>query len=113
MPSHSTFTPLIESSDFHYSALPMTDQTGKINQTVIGETESTTSTIRHKESWIKRLFLPATNDLSVTTTEERRFVKRLDLILMTYGCISYCIKQIDQSNYASAYVSGMREDVSV
>lgn len=47
------------------------------------------------------------------TTEERRFVRKLDLYLLTWGCISYCIKNIDQTNYKYAYVSGMKEDLNM
>ncbi|KAI5812694.1 putative transporter [Pyronema omphalodes] len=45
--------------------------------------------------------------------EEKRFLRRLDCILITYVWISYCIKQIDASNYKTAYVSGMKEDLSL
>ncbi|KAL1696798.1 major facilitator superfamily domain-containing protein [Schizophyllum commune] len=40
--------------------------------------------------------------------EERSLVMRLDLFLMVYGCISQIIKYLDQ-----AYVSGMKEDLSL
>ncbi|KIY50074.1 MFS general substrate transporter [Fistulina hepatica ATCC 64428] len=43
--------------------------------------------------------------------EERRFVRRLDLGLMTIACLGYFVKYLDQSNVANAYVSGMEEDL--
>ncbi|ODO04657.1 hypothetical protein I350_05266 [Cryptococcus amylolentus CBS 6273] len=39
-------------------------------------------------------------------------VRRLDLFLMTYVCISYCMKYIDQQAHSNAYVSGMKEDLA-
>ncbi|KAA8911278.1 MFS general substrate transporter [Sphaerosporella brunnea] len=45
--------------------------------------------------------------------EEKKFLRRLDWILITYVWTSYCIKQIDSSNYKTAYVSGMKEDLSL
>lgn len=68
-----------------------------------------------KDKWrlrFRKLFAPALESRQTTTIEERRFVRKLDIVLMTYGCIAYCIKSIDQSNYLNAYVSGMKEDVS-
>ncbi|KAI8664409.1 MFS domain-containing protein [Fusarium keratoplasticum] len=47
------------------------------------------------------------------TPEERAFVRRLDLFLMTFGCISQVIKFLDQTNITSAYVSGMKEDLEL
>lgn len=77
------------------------------------------------------------------TKEEREFVRRLDIFLMTFGCISQVIKYLDQQNInvstnylgtrclsprgyrpsspkhkwltilQNAYVSGMKEDLSL
>ncbi|WVQ67490.1 uncharacterized protein L199_005690 [Kwoniella botswanensis] len=38
-------------------------------------------------------------------------VRRLDLFLMTYVCVSYCMKYIDQQAHSNAYVSGMKEEL--
>ena len=43
--------------------------------------------------------------------EERDLVRRLDIFLMTFGCISQVIKSLDQQNINNAYVSGMQEDL--
>ncbi|SMR51231.1 unnamed protein product [Zymoseptoria tritici ST99CH_1E4] len=45
--------------------------------------------------------------------EELAFVRRLDIFLMTFGCISQVIKYLDQQNINNAYVSGMKEDLSL
>ncbi|KAK4466849.1 putative transporter [Cladorrhinum samala] len=47
------------------------------------------------------------------TSLEQDLVRRLDLFLMTFGCISQVIKYLDQTNISSAYVSGMKEDLNL
>ncbi|KXH54608.1 major facilitator superfamily transporter [Colletotrichum salicis] len=47
------------------------------------------------------------------TPEERKLVRRLDIFLMTFGCISQVIKYLDQTNISNAYVSGMKEDLNL
>lgn len=37
--------------------------------------------------------------------EELAFVRRLDIFLLTFGCISQVIKYLDQQNINNAYVS--------
>lgn len=44
---------------------------------------------------------------------ERDLVRRLDIFLMTFGCVSQVIKYLDQTNISSAYVSGMKEDLNL
>ncbi|KAG7109192.1 MFS transporter PfmaC like protein [Verticillium longisporum] len=43
--------------------------------------------------------------------EERAFVRRLDIFLMSFGAFSQVIKYLDQTNINTAYVSGMKEDL--
>ncbi|OAA34940.1 Major facilitator superfamily transporter [Metarhizium rileyi] len=45
--------------------------------------------------------------------EERSLVRRLDVFLLVFGCISQIIKFLDQSNINNAYVSGMKEDLGL
>ena len=45
--------------------------------------------------------------------EEQRLILKLDLTLMTFGCLGTFIKYIDRSNLNSAFVSGMEEDLSL
>ncbi|TWU71615.1 hypothetical protein ED733_000759 [Metarhizium rileyi] len=45
--------------------------------------------------------------------EERGLVRRLDVFLLVFGCISQIIKFLDQSNINNAYVSGMKEDLGL
>lgn len=45
------------------------------------------------------------------SAEERDLVRRLDIFLMSFGCLSQVIKYLDQQNINNAYVSGMEEDL--
>ncbi|KAI1097621.1 putative allantoate permease [Jackrogersella minutella] len=47
------------------------------------------------------------------TPEETDLVRRLDIFLMTFGCVSQVIKYLDQQNISNAYVSGMKEDLAL
>ncbi|KAL4967003.1 major facilitator superfamily domain-containing protein [Aspergillus stella-maris] len=47
------------------------------------------------------------------SAEERSLVRRLDMFLLTFGCISQIIKSLDQQNISNAYVSGMKEDLAL
>lgn len=60
--------------------------------------------------WLKYMFIwyPANY-----TTQERKLLFKLDLIILVYGCISFFAKFLDQTNITNAYVSGMKEDLSL
>lgn len=45
--------------------------------------------------------------------EERKYVRKLDLFLLTWGCYGYFIKVLDSSNFSNAYVSGMKEAINI
>ncbi|KAH8924695.1 putative pantothenate transporter [Atractiella rhizophila] len=45
--------------------------------------------------------------------EERKLLFKLDLSLLIYGCLSFFVKFLDQTNITNAYVSGMREDLKL
>ncbi|WVR03557.1 hypothetical protein IAU60_000549 [Kwoniella sp. DSM 27419] len=47
------------------------------------------------------------------TKRERLFVARLDAVLLVFCCISQVIKYLDQQNISAAYVSGMKEELSL
>ncbi|KAI8649935.1 hypothetical protein NCS56_01444800 [Fusarium sp. Ph1] len=49
----------------------------------------------------------------VDPKEERAFVWRLDLGFLVIGFLGYMFKYIDQTNISNAYVSGMKEDLSL
>lgn len=45
--------------------------------------------------------------------EERRFLFKLDGVLITLASLGYFIKYLDQVNINSAFVSGMKEDLGL
>lgn len=45
--------------------------------------------------------------------KEKQLVFKLDCFFLTYICLSYWSKYLDQSNISSAYVSGMKEDLGL
>ncbi|KAJ5604159.1 hypothetical protein N7537_007115 [Penicillium hordei] len=55
----------------------------------------------------------ASTDVDIRSPEEKALVRRLDMFLMTFGCLSQVIKYLDQQNINNAYVSGMKEDLNL
>ncbi|KAL4903327.1 hypothetical protein BDW74DRAFT_168891 [Aspergillus multicolor] len=45
--------------------------------------------------------------------EERQLVRRLDLLVLPYACLSFFVKYLDVSALTNAYVSGMKEDLNL
>lgn len=45
--------------------------------------------------------------------EERRFLFKLDAVILTLASLGYFIKYLDQVNINSAFVSGMKEDLGL
>ncbi|KAK7928154.1 major facilitator superfamily transporter [Apiospora marii] len=45
--------------------------------------------------------------------EERRFLNKLDAVILTLASLGYFIKYLDQVNVSSAFVSGMKEDLGL
>ncbi|KAK3342561.1 MFS general substrate transporter [Neurospora tetraspora] len=61
----------------------------------------------------KRLVFLQRDDENERSPLEKDLVRRLDVFLLTFGCISQVIKYLDQTNISSAYVSGMKEDLQL
>ncbi|KAI9729153.1 MAG: hypothetical protein M1834_007060 [Cirrosporium novae-zelandiae] len=45
--------------------------------------------------------------------KERAFIAKIDWWILSYCCIGYFVKYLDQTNMTNAYVSGMKEDLSL
>lgn len=45
------------------------------------------------------------------TPEERAFIAKIDWWILSYACIAYFVKYLDQTNVSNAYVSGMKGDL--
>ncbi|CAK7240907.1 MAG: hypothetical protein STHCBS139747_002362 [Sporothrix thermara] len=43
--------------------------------------------------------------------EDRRLIAKIDWFILSYVCIAYFVKYLDQTNVSNAYVSGMKEDL--
>ncbi|TAQ88442.1 hypothetical protein B7494_g3236 [Chlorociboria aeruginascens] len=46
-------------------------------------------------------------------SEEKKFLFKLDIFLLSYTCLGYFCKGLDQGNINSAYVSGMKESLNM
>jgi ACS family pantothenate transporter-like MFS transporter len=47
------------------------------------------------------------------SADEKRFLRKLDFFLLTYTCLGYFCKNLDQTNLSNAYVSGMKESLGM
>ena len=45
--------------------------------------------------------------------EEKKFLLKLDFFLLSYGCLGYFCKNLDQANINNAYVSCMKESLKM
>lgn len=48
-----------------------------------------------------------------TAASEKKLLFKIDFFLLTYGCLAYFTKFLDQANLSNAYVSGMKEDLDM
>lgn len=46
-----------------------------------------------------------------TSPEEKKLVFKLEWFLLSFSCLCFFVKQLDQNNVSNAYVSGMKEDL--
>lgn len=46
-------------------------------------------------------------------TSEKKLLFKIDLFILSYACMAYFTKWLDQANLSNAYVSGMREDLQM
>ncbi|KAH8659772.1 major facilitator superfamily transporter [Xylariales sp. PMI_506] len=47
------------------------------------------------------------------SAEEKKFLLKLDFFLLSYTCLGYFCKNLDQANISNAYVSGMQESLGM
>ncbi|KGO77033.1 Major facilitator superfamily domain, general substrate transporter [Penicillium italicum] len=48
-----------------------------------------------------------------TSKEEKWLIFKLDFFILSYSCLTFFIKYLDQTNVTNAYVSGMKEDLKL
>jgi ACS family pantothenate transporter-like MFS transporter len=52
-------------------------------------------------------------DTHLKTPEEQRLLLKLDISILSIGCLGFFMKYLDQGNLANAYVSGMQEELDM
>ncbi|EXJ77096.1 hypothetical protein A1O3_10254 [Capronia epimyces CBS 606.96] len=52
-------------------------------------------------------------DTHLKSPEERRLLLKIDVAILSIGCLGFFLKYLDQGNMANAYVSGMKEDLAM
>jgi ACS family pantothenate transporter-like MFS transporter len=62
---------------------------------------------------VKRRWISYIWDTLDKSPEERRFLFKLDAVLLTFASLGYFIKYLDQVNINNAFVSGMKEDLNL
>ncbi|KAI0482282.1 MFS general substrate transporter [Xylariaceae sp. FL0804] len=48
-----------------------------------------------------------------TSKSEKKLLFKIDFFILTYGCLGYLVKWLDQANLSNAYVSGMQQDLKM
>ena len=48
-----------------------------------------------------------------TSREEKTLLRKLDFIILTFGCLTFFTKFLDLQAFQNAYVSGMKTDVGM
>ncbi|KAL7929315.1 major facilitator superfamily domain-containing protein [Trichoderma chlorosporum] len=87
---------------------PDSKSLGSIN---VNRTDSLSSEISHTE--VKRTWISYLWDTLDKSPEERRFLFKLDAVLLSFASLGYFIKYLDQVNINNAFVSGMKEDLNL
>ncbi|CAN8105195.1 unnamed protein product [Discula destructiva] len=67
---------------------------------------------KKKESWWRTTQRYIWDDPDKPAVE-KKFLRKLDFYLLTYTCLGYFCKNLDQSNISNAYVSGMQEAIGM
>ncbi|KAF7560967.1 hypothetical protein G7046_g3174 [Stylonectria norvegica] len=73
--------------------------------------ESTSQDDPPRRQPLRRRVLAVIWDSLDKTPEERKFVAKIDWWILSYCCVAYFVKYLDQTNVSNAYVSGMKEDL--
>lgn len=60
-----------------------------------------------RKSWFKPWYEPG------TSSKEKRLIFKLDFFILTYSCLAWFLKYLDQQNITNAYANGMKEDFAM
>ena len=93
--------------------LPQSSTMAAVNTTVAPATtgDSSSSDSTPPKKTLRSYLWDA--DSHLKPPSERRLLLKLDLAILTIGCFGFFMKFLDQTNLASAYISGMREDLAL
>lgn len=61
-----------------------------------------------KRKWVSYIW-----DTFDKSPEERRFLFKVDAAILSFACLGYFLKYLDQININNAFVSGMKEDLNL
>ncbi|KAK9241851.1 major facilitator superfamily domain-containing protein [Lipomyces tetrasporus] len=86
---------------------------GTVPLTDVEAGQMTTESLKEYTPTAFQKFLAIFWDSAASSPEERKFLNRIDLGLLIYIMLSFFIKTLDQGNISNAYVSGMKEDLSL
>lgn len=79
----------------------------------VSESDAASSSMTAVQSTPKRTWRSYLWDTFDKSPEERRFLFKLDAVILTFASLGYFIKYLDQVNISNAYVSGMKEDLGL
>lgn len=97
--------------DVGLSVSPSHSQPGEKPRHDVSESDASSAiTVQSNPKRTWRSYLWDTFDKS---PEERRFLFKLDAVILTFASLGYFIKYLDQVNISNAYVSGMKEDLGL
>ncbi|KAL1665683.1 major facilitator superfamily domain-containing protein [Schizophyllum commune] len=68
--------------------------------------------VREKQPLSKRILRVVWDSLD-KSPQERKLLVKIDWWILSYVCVAYFIKYLDQTNISQAYVSGMKEDLKL
>lgn len=96
---------------FHFPKLPQSSTMAVVTTTPATAGDSSSSPAETRKKTLRSYIWDA--DSHLKSPEERRLLLKLDLAILTIGCFGFFMKFLDQTNMISAYISGMREDLSM
>lgn len=88
----------------------LSQENAKFNHCTVLESETTdlarTDDFEHSNAW-RRIF-----NFDSENQEDKKLALKIDFFILTYICLGYFVKNLDQMNVRNAYVSGLEKDLS-
>lgn len=106
-------TDIAKESGSHGSNSPTKEVGVTVNASSDDDSSSDPVAVKHVQVTPKRTWRSYLWDTFDKSPEERKFLFKLDGILLTFASLGYFIKYLDQINVNNAFVSGMKEDLNL